>query len=590
MDSQEITNVSISVNCPSWNEEQCAKILSMFQELSQRIIDADLWPSRIAQVIVSEDYVGEFLRQRPSDAETISHDKESIGISKIVYPKTGGVLLIAGGIVNPDTPETQVLEGIFFTQVLTVTFTPEWRNTLNNSKGINDSITWWVMNLLGVWLPELEAIETSMSLGVIPHSSYAKKIYLDEFKRRVKKAHMVYQVTRVSVDPLIQSFMDSLSTFVLRALEGYVRGEKLDDLEEFSKPVLEIIDSIQAILDHKPRVSNRYIAILRRAFAEILDLCFLRISEKEEGSHVAVTADPRLLFKDNFIETVPAIVGFTDILGFSKNIQHYDSTPTSNSLKELREALSLSVSRAKNALTMIEMVMEAITSITEQKYLKHSNLLEYRQFSDCLSLALPILDFPPQFLHEMMSVCLTLSTYQFELMTRGWFIRGGISVGSYYTDPNMIFSGALIDSYELEHRVALYPRIVVSNDVAERLKNCDRALVPALNIQKLFLFSDAEPNLVFLNPLFVHCSPVLNPLQTVSIEPILLALKDRIAEFSSPANPDEEKIQQKYWWFADFVLWYLGEESQNQFRYLFDQEDSITISPVPPSYPPQPHV
>lgn len=51
----------------------------------------------------------------------------------------------------------------------------------------------------------------------------------------------------------------------------------------------------------------------------------------------------------------------------------------------------------------------------------------------------------------------------------GQLVRGGIASGSFFKDDIMVWGEALIKAYEIESKVAIYPRIVVDPDTIGRL-------------------------------------------------------------------------------------------------------------------------
>lgn len=55
----------------------------------------------------------------------------------------------------------------------------------------------------------------------------------------------------------------------------------------------------------------------------------------------------------------------------------------------------------------------------------------------------------------------------------GLLIRGGLTFGQLFHENGVVFGKALVDAYELESRTAVYPRIVVSNSVIEKLGPLD---------------------------------------------------------------------------------------------------------------------
>lgn len=52
-----------------------------------------------------------------------------------------------------------------------------------------------------------------------------------------------------------------------------------------------------------------------------------------------------------------------------------------------------------------------------------------------------------------------------EMLSRGILVRGAITIGNLFHDDHTVFGPALIDAYELESQVALYPRIIVPSKV-----------------------------------------------------------------------------------------------------------------------------
>ena len=50
---------------------------------------------------------------------------------------------------------------------------------------------------------------------------------------------------------------------------------------------------------------------------------------------------------------------------------------------------------------------------------------------------------------------------QANLAITGTFLRGGVTRGPIYIDENVVFGPALVEAYELEYKVAKYPRVVV---------------------------------------------------------------------------------------------------------------------------------
>ena len=70
-------------------------------------------------------------------------------------------------------------------------------------------------------------------------------------------------------------------------------------------------------------------------------------------------------------------------------------------------------------------------------------------------------------LHNMILFAIT---FQNDLLREGYLTRGGIAYGDCFIDNVMIMGQALIDAYMLESKLALYPRIIVSESLIKDFK------------------------------------------------------------------------------------------------------------------------
>lgn len=43
----------------------------------------------------------------------------------------------------------------------------------------------------------------------------------------------------------------------------------------------------------------------------------------------------------------------------------------------------------------------------------------------------------------------------------GWLVRGGITIGDFYIDDMFVWGAALVKAYELEEKIAVYPRVIL---------------------------------------------------------------------------------------------------------------------------------
>lgn len=96
---------------------------------------------------------------------------------------------------------------------------------------------------------------------------------------------------------------------------------------------------------------------------------------------------------------------------------------------------------------------------------------EYANFSDLSIISIPLRDtsgFPPR--GRIFSQLIHLVHAQAILLAdEGLVIRGGVTAGKFVKSWGQLFGPAIIRAYELESKIADYPRIVVGPEVLEEL-------------------------------------------------------------------------------------------------------------------------
>ncbi len=137
------------------------------------------------------------------------------------------------------------------------------------------------------------------------------------------------------------------------------------------------------------------------------------------------------------------VVCFIDILGFKAHIDK--STQDVNYIKT------------------ISMVLDAIADVTnmEEDDAKDRNIdVKVTQFSDNIVLSYKI-DSDDQLAFIIISISDMIS----RLIQYGFLLRGAITQGKVIHTDKQLFGPAMNEAYELESKVAIYPRIIISRDV-----------------------------------------------------------------------------------------------------------------------------
>lgn len=113
-------------------------------------------------------------------------------------------------------------------------------------------------------------------------------------------------------------------------------------------------------------------------------------------------------------------------------------------------------------------------------------------FSDTLVLAAPVLS-PGDEDAAIRRLVLNAADLQVNLMDEGFFLRGAIAVGEFHHHDGIIFGPALVHAAELEHDVAVHPRIVLSRDTERCQRDAAAAHAsPADAPQNLYLLRDSD--------------------------------------------------------------------------------------------------
>lgn len=146
-------------------------------------------------------------------------------------------------------------------------------------------------------------------------------------------------------------------------------------------------------------------------------------------------------------------VAFLDILGFEEMVHHDCGKPASQSsylpklIRAHKRALECARRRAGAKVT---------------------------QFSDSIALALPYSK------TDFIGIVELVAELQRHLLDDFVLCRGGLSYGKHYSEDEFVFSHALIQAYRIERDRAVYPRVVVDDDLLDLVKPFEAARGPTL--------------------------------------------------------------------------------------------------------------
>lgn len=144
------------------------------------------------------------------------------------------------------------------------------------------------------------------------------------------------------------------------------------------------------------------------------------------------------------------LVAYLDILGTTRRIK--DRTHADETLNILHNLYTLETSTAK--------------VIFEQE-----SHIAFRIFSDNIVIALPLSDSIEESRRAIALFLRTVSNIQSACVgdSVGWLLRGGITIGYAYIDEVMVWGEALVEAYNLENHLAVFPRVAFDETTARYL-------------------------------------------------------------------------------------------------------------------------
>ena len=189
------------------------------------------------------------------------------------------------------------------------------------------------------------------------------------------------------------------------------------------------------------------------------------------------------------------VVAFIDILGFSHLIGGIGEDPALHA-------------KVKHALTWFNFMRESsLRAFTAQ------STLEFAVFSDSVVISAEV--------HELRSIIWSSLHLQAELLGIGVLLRGGIAKGRLVHTGNLIYGEGMLRAHELESRVAVYPRVIIEDDLVASLSDKYRST---------FLRQDSDA-MWFIDPFSIGIRGIDGEaLAADGYDPYQIALKELGAE------------------------------------------------------------
>lgn len=226
---------------------------------------------------------------------------------------------------------------------------------------------------------------------------------------------------------------------------------------------------------------------------------------------------------------VNSIVCAIDILGFSQMI-----------VDSCREGYGNDLLREINYL-----INKNKQCIIPNKYSKG----KIKVFTDNMVVGYPINEDGEAELNEILE---NVSEYQFNLSLEGLFVRGGISTGEFYINDDIVFGPALIDAHNTESEIACYPRIILDKKTVKTLKKYMKNYDVAPQHQLIFVDTDGQWFLNYLNTIFKYYTECNNEYEFERIQLELLLRHKEKLEAMLDLHKENIRVWDKYVWTANY--------------------------------------
>lgn len=496
-------------------------------------------------------------------------------------------------------PGIQILFSVLIEDLIGTYLNNEYE--VNEVFDTNTSVKNIAEQLFKIWLShQISKNETSKIISTegVNYDDMSELTFA--FKKNIRDLHFKYQKDLDNYLFIINVIVE-FEIFLRRVIANKTKIN-LKGFEEFDfeiKSIIQLLDDCNLKFEN---INDRILQQNQLSILNILKKCDVEIYDSKNLDNIGfkITKGPKDLFPD-LIDTHPRIICFIDILGFKSLIDEYEN-----------QNISLVLKRLKNVFDATRKAAFEILLNVFQKDIKER--LEFKMFSDCIMLSLPYIEFGIDIKSGFHSIAIILNVLQQTFMKEGFYLRGHITLGSYYSDDNMLFSGGLVEAYTNEG-TTIYPAVSVNPKIIDKLTQKTEYDDSFPSMKKMIItHSLLSENNNILNPFFTHDAfkSLDSELDKMfggelkgfgkSIKDIfskvfenqgvdldkeifndLKTIKDKLFDnynsqlsiyenfnYSHKARTVASSIIEKYKFLIDLIFWIENEED-NRFKYTFNE-------------------
>lgn len=162
------------------------------------------------------------------------------------------------------------------------------------------------------------------------------------------------------------------------------------------------------------------------------------------------------------------IVAFIDILGFKQMVIDSEKDGNEEKIQSIDNALEFFKKFKSKTYKYNELIdVEEDAQKKGVENFRIHELVEINYFSDSIIISVKVEN---ERINEIFSIFIVyIAALGNLLIKNGILIRGGIDIGNLVHKKGKIFGNALIRAFNLESTIAIYPRIIVSKNLLQKL-------------------------------------------------------------------------------------------------------------------------
>ncbi len=244
----------------------------------------------------------------------------------------------------------------------------------------------------------------------------------------------------------------------------------------------------------------------------------------------------------------PSLCASLDVLGFQDEIKRaYDEKREVKLLHEMEETLRAAADRLEDMHARNPQILTTFRFFTD-------NLVIGYEYWTSGAKA------------ELDHVCVLLADFQLSMACRGFFIRGGISIGTLASDERMVFGDCLVKAHELEAKSARNPRVIL--DPCFKIEIIQSPIRLMRDVDG-FLFVNYLSALIELKYSPPRPGPCLN-------EELLKVHKNQVERLLEEKRHDPN-VWTKYFWAANYHDAFCDQVQRSQYKI---NESLLRAQPV----------